>query len=216
MINWVDVKSGGIVSRSWQKDLIKKKKVYEPLKMGWLACCVHCGSCWKASRSTKHWLHNSVTVSSSWGWKTLIKNSSRNEVSVLIAMPASWGTMSFSRWRNERDGGSSEPILNTLGSTSSLWPAGGPSWLCPTDDWGAPDRLWDLDTSPGTEISSIWSRSRWSLVRSADLRSISDNLKTRYEGQYVATRHLSGLALFFSLLLFWNMLPSAAGCRPRR
>lgn len=51
-------------------------------------------------------------------------------------------------------------MLNTLGSTSSLWLATGLSvvtlmLLCET-----PDRLCDLETSPGTEAWSILSRSR--------------------------------------------------------
>lgn len=88
--------------------------------------------------------------------------------------------MSLRRWRNESEGGRRELMLKTSASTSNLWPTTGPSLLLLLLFWLTNERLWDLDTKPGTEACSIWLRSRWSAARSADFSSISDNLKTRW------------------------------------
>lgn len=95
--------------------------------------------------------------------------------------------MSFSRWRKDSEGGRREPILKTFGSTRSLWPLTGLSLLVVAVFWLMPERLWDLETRPGTEDWRIWSRSRWSEAKSADFSSISDNLNTRYH--QLATDH---------------------------
>lgn len=70
---------------------------------------------------------------------------------MLIAMSESGGTMSFSLWRKDKDGGSSRLILKTLGSIRSLCPVTGPSVTIAFLLWLAPERLLDLDTSPGTD-----------------------------------------------------------------
>lgn len=99
--------------------------------------------------SMSEWVHSSETVSSSCGWKTFTRKSSRNDVRVLIAMSESIGTMSFNRWRKESEGGKSRLMLKTFGSISNLCPATGPSMVklsLPT-----PGRRKDFETSPGTE-----------------------------------------------------------------
>lgn len=100
--------------------------------------------------SMSEWAHCSETVSSSCGWKTFTRKSSRNDVRVLIAMSESIGTMSFNRSRKESEGGKSRLMLKTFGSTSNLCPATGPSMVklsLPT-----PGRRTDFETSPGTEV----------------------------------------------------------------
>ena len=72
-------------------------KAIVPLKTGRGEYFGHCGSSENASGSTIHLAQYSVIASSSCGWKTLIKKSSRNDVSVLIAIFEWIGTMSFRR-----------------------------------------------------------------------------------------------------------------------
>ena len=93
-----------------------------------------------------------MTVSSSCGWNTLTRKSSRNDVNVLMAMSECGGTMSFNRSRKDSEGGRSSVILKTLGSTSSLCPATCPSLAILVSLWLTPDRRWDFETSPGTEV----------------------------------------------------------------
>ena len=51
-------------------------------------------------------------------------------------------------------------MLKTLGSTSNLWLATGPSVATVVILCEMPDCLCDLETSPGTDAWSILSRSR--------------------------------------------------------
>lgn len=101
--------------------------------------------------SISEWAHSSETVSSSCGWKTFTRKSSRNDVRVLFAISESIGTISFSRWRKEREGGKSRLMLKTLGSTSNLCPAAGPSTVKLSMLLPTPGRRTDFETSPGTE-----------------------------------------------------------------
>lgn len=82
-------------------------------------------------------------VSSSDGWNTLTKKSSKKDVKVLSTIPElsscqhtedyaedenyPAGTISLMRFRKASDGGSKNPILKTLGSMRSLWPVAAPS-----------------------------------------------------------------------------------------
>src|SRR3954454_22983472 len=123
-----------------------------------------------------HFVQYSVIASSSCGWKTLIKKSSRNEVSVLMAMFELIGTISLRRCRNDNVGGSRRFILKTLGSTTSLWPAAAlsePAWhvsrLMPV----VPR---DFETRPGTDDFKMSSKSSCSFFIADDLLSISVNL----------------------------------------
>lgn len=138
------------------------------------------GASWNASRLTYDSVHSSIIVSSSCGWNTLTRKSSRNDVSVLTAMPESKGTMSLSRWRKEREGGSRMAILKTLDSVRSLWVA-----APPLDERSlpvlAPEHPGDFDTRPGTEFCNILLRSCCSSERFLALWSTSARLKRRYE-----------------------------------
>ncbi len=121
----------------------------------------------------------SVTASSSCGRNTLTRKSSRNDVSVLIAISESGGTMSFSLCRKEREGGSRIAILKTLGSVSSLCVAG-PAFDTRSVLGRFTERLCGLDTRPGTDVCNILSRSSCSFVRLLVFWSSSARLKTRY------------------------------------
>lgn len=145
------------------------------LKMGFLECCFHSGSCWNASSSMKVCADISTSVSSNCGRKTLIKKSSRNEVKVLITISVPCGTTSFNLFKKSSEGGSSVPILKTLGSTSSLCPVALPSRLV---FWAAviSSGLFESETRPGTDDLRMNSRSSLSVVSSDDLVSISASL----------------------------------------
>lgn len=147
--------------------------------MGFAACCRHSGSSWNASRVMYDSAQRSVTVSSSCGRNTLTRKSSRNDVSVLIAISESWGTMSFSLCRKEREGGSMIAMLKTLGSVSSLCVAG-PAFDTRSVFGRFTERLCGLDTRPGTDVCNISSRSSCSFARLLAFWSSSARLKTRY------------------------------------
>src|SRR2546423_14541643 len=106
-----------------EKAVISDMKAIVPLKIGFGEYFGHCEASENASRSIIHLVQYSVIASSSCGWKTLIKKSSRNEVRVLMAMLELTGTISLRRWRKDNVGGSKRLTLNTLGSTTSLCPA---------------------------------------------------------------------------------------------
>jgi len=79
---------------------------------------------------------------------------------VLSAIPDPAGTISFTRCRKARDGGSRRPMLKTLGSIRSLWPVAAPSEEdCISEDCAGRR---DSETSPGTEALRMASRSSWS------------------------------------------------------
>lgn len=63
--------------------------------------------------------------------------------------------MSLSRWRKDKDGGRRELILKTFGSTSSLCPTTGQPLVMEGFLLSIPERLWDLETRPGTEACNI-------------------------------------------------------------
>lgn len=147
--------------------------------MGFAAFCRQCGSSWNASRVMYDSAQRSVTVSSSCGRNTLTRKSSRNDVRVLIAISESWGTMSLSLCRKERDGGRRMAMLKTLGSVSSLWVAGPPFDARSLLDRFT-ERLCCLDTRPGTDVCNILSRSSCSFVRLLAFWSTSARLKTLY------------------------------------
>lgn len=116
--------------------VIKPKNEMAPFMTGFFATVAHWGSWWKASRSLVVWLKRSRMVSSSDGWNTLTKKSSKKDVKVLRTIPELTsvsmymvylegrnypaGTISFIRLRKAREGGSRKPMLKTLGSIRSL------------------------------------------------------------------------------------------------
>jgi hypothetical protein len=61
------------------------------------------------------------------------------------------GTISFSPWRKEIEGGNKRLMLNTLGSMSSLCPMTGPSPATLLSIRLLSGALVDFDTNPGTE-----------------------------------------------------------------
>ena len=120
-------------------------------------------------------MHRSVIASSSCGWNTLIKKSSRKDVRVLITISESVGTISLRRDMKDREGGSKSPILNTLGLIKSLCPV--PEWSLLDCNVSPAAVFWpDFETRPGTEERSISSNSSCSAFKS-DFWPISDNLK---------------------------------------
>lgn len=119
-----------------------------------------------------------MRVSSSCGWKTLTKKSSKNEVKVLMLISAFDGTTSFNRFKKSSDGGNKMPMLKTLGSTSSLCPVALPSRLVVVLVLTSSGRF-ESDTSPGTDVLRMTSRSSRSLESSAALVSTSDSLNMR-------------------------------------
>ena len=149
------------------------------MNRGLVECLDHCGSFWNASSARKDWVQRSVTVSSNCGWNTLTRKSSRNEVSVLMAISESGGTISVKRCKKDKEGGNRRLTLNTLGSVRSLWPTTGPSVAALLLLLPKSERLRDFDTKPGTDALRIWSRSPCSVARLAAVLSISANLKTR-------------------------------------
>lgn len=144
--------------------------------MGFLECSCHCASSWKVSASMNVCAHRSIRVSSSCGWKTLTRKSSRNEVSVLVTTSDPGGTTSFNRLRNPSEGGSNIPMLKTLGSTRSLCPVALPScpWLL--EFVATPLIRFESDTRPGTEDLSMCSKSSLSEAKVVDVISMSESL----------------------------------------
>ena len=200
MINWLNAWSWGRLSSILQNAVIRPKNLIVPwfisdffkasvrinslfitLKIGFFERSAHCGSCWKASSSMKVWAHKSTSVSSSCGWKTLTRKSSRKEVKVLMTISEPDGTTSLSRVRKSREGGRRMPILKTLGSTSNLCPVALPSCIALLVFAEMPLALFESDTSPGTDDFKINSRSSLSAASSVDLTSISDSLNILYE-----------------------------------
>jgi hypothetical protein len=120
----------------------------------------------------------SASVSSSCGWKTFTRKSSRNDVRVLMTMSELGGTTSFKRPRKSSDGGSKMPMLNTLGSTSSLCPVALPSRLALVSATLS-SALFESDTRPGTDDLRINSRSSRSCAMSGDLVLMSASLNIR-------------------------------------
>ena len=70
---------------------------------------------------------NSTRVSSSCGWNTFVRKSLRKDESVLKTISEPGGIRSRSRLRNKTEGGKSDVMLKTLGSTRSRWPVADPS-----------------------------------------------------------------------------------------
>lgn len=173
---------GHEINSSLKANQVREKPEYKimqsrllTLKMGLGDMEAQFGSSAKASGAMKVNVQRSVMASSSCGWKTLTKKSSKKEVKVPIAISESTGTRSLSRWMNDNEGGRRRPILNTLGSIRSLWPV--PEFPCLDCDL-SPVVVFcdDLVTSPGTEDLNISSKSSRSAFISDDFLSISDNL----------------------------------------
>lgn len=144
---------------------------------------------------------SSTRVSSSCGWKTLTRKSSKKEVKVLMTMSDPGGTTSFNRLRKSSEGGRRMPMLNTLGSTSSLCPVALPSAIVLLLFEDKPFGLFESETSPGTDDFKMKSRSSLSVANSVDLTSMSDNLN---------------ILLLRSRWLLWKTLPlEVCPCTPR-